>query len=136
MNCPNCGANLNPGTQRCDRCGSVFAAQPQQFVQQQPASYAAAQPGQAVVQVAAAQAAQPVVLTDVTRKSRTTAGILGILLGGIGVHRFYLGYAGIGLLQIFVTCITFGFGALWGFIEGIMILAGSINKDARGIPLY
>lgn len=135
MNCPNCGANLNPGTHRCDRCGSVFAAQTQQPVPQQPASHASAQPGQVVVQVAAAAPGQPAVLPDLNRKSRIAAGILGILLGGLGIHRFYLGYSGIGIAQIVVTIITAGFGAIWGFIEGIMILTGSINKDARGIPL-
>ncbi|AKG53644.1 hypothetical protein DGWBC_0981 [Dehalogenimonas sp. WBC-2] len=60
---------------------------------------------------------------------------MGIFLGGFGVHRFYLGYTGIGIAQIAVTIITFGFGAIWGFIEGILILTGSLNRDARGMPL-
>jgi len=68
-------------------------------------------------------------------KSRLAAGLLGIFLGGLGIHRFYLGYTAIGIIQIVVTFITLGFGALWGFIEGIMILAGGINKDAHGLPL-
>lgn len=68
-------------------------------------------------------------------KSKLAAGLLGIFLGGFGVHRFYLGYIGIGIAQIVVTIITFGFGALWGFIEGILILAGSMNKDAMGYTL-
>lgn len=68
-------------------------------------------------------------------KSKIAAGILGIFLGGFGVHRFYLGYVGIGIAQIAVTIITCGAGALWGFIEGILILTGSINKDAKGKPL-
>jgi hypothetical protein len=35
-----------------------------------------------------------------------------------------------------VTLLTFGFGAIWGFIEGILILVGSgITKDAQGRPL-
>ena len=69
-------------------------------------------------------------------KSKIVAGILGIVVGGFGVHRFYLGYVGIGIAQIFVTLITFGAGALWGFIEGILILVGtSITKDAKGRPL-
>jgi uncharacterized membrane protein YvbJ len=33
-------------------------------------------------------------------KSRTTAGILGILLGGFGVHKFYLGRIGEGILML------------------------------------
>ena len=68
-------------------------------------------------------------------KSKLAAGLLGIFLGGWGIHRFYLSYIGIGIAQIFVTLITVGFGAIWGFIEGILILTGSINQDAKGRPL-
>ena len=69
-------------------------------------------------------------------KSRMVAGILGILLGGLGIHRFYLGYIGIGIAQIFVTFLTLGIGGLWGLIEGILILVKSgILVDADGIPL-
>ncbi|WP_253908513.1 NINE protein, partial [Arthrobacter sp. H41] len=71
------------------------------------------------------------------QKSRLVAGLLGILLGSLGIHRFYLGYTTIGVVQIIVTFVTFGFGALWGFIEGILILVGAqtFSRDARGIPL-
>ena len=82
--------------------------------------------------------AQPVPprLPTTHRKSKVAAGLLGILLGGWGVHRFYLGYIGVGVAQIIVTLLTCGVGALWGFIEGILILAGSaITTDARGEPL-
>ena len=68
-------------------------------------------------------------------KSKIAAGLLGIFLGGFGVHRFYLGYVGIGVAQIAVTLITCGAGAIWGFIEGILILTGTIDKDAQGRPL-
>ncbi|RLP75378.1 TM2 domain-containing protein [Mycetocola tolaasinivorans] len=74
---------------------------------------------------------------DPAAKSRLTAGLLGIFLGSIGVHRFYLGYIGIGLLQIAATIITFGAAAIWGLIEGIMILARAraFATDAEGRPL-
>ena len=68
-------------------------------------------------------------------KSKMVAGILGLLLGGWGIHRFYLGYTGIGIIQIFVTLFTCGIGAIWGVIEGIMILVGSMDRDAAGRPL-
>lgn len=69
-------------------------------------------------------------------KSKMAAGLLGIFLGGWGVHRFYLGYTGIGITQIIVTLVTLGAGSLWGFIEGILILTGSIlQTDAKGRPL-
>jgi hypothetical protein len=53
------------------------------------------------------------------------------------VHRFYLGFVGIGIAQIVVTLVTCGFGQLWGFIEGILILCGAsgLDKDAQGRPL-
>ena len=73
---------------------------------------------------------------DPYAKSRLVAGLLGIFLGGLGIHRFYLGYTGIGVAQIFVTIFTCGIGSLWGLIEGIMILANSgITTDAQGHPL-
>ncbi|MEE9249267.1 MAG: TM2 domain-containing protein [Dehalococcoidia bacterium] len=64
-------------------------------------------------------------------KSRSTAGYLGIFLGPIGAHRFYLGYKGIGMLQIAATFLT-GFGAIWGIYEGITIMWGSEWRDSQG----
>jgi TM2 domain-containing membrane protein YozV len=63
------------------------------------------------------------------------AGVLGVLLGPLGVHRFYLGYVGIGVVQVIVTFITVGFGGLWGFIEGVLCLTGPVMRDADGLPL-
>ena len=82
------------------------------------------------------QGSPPVVQAYDPRKSKLLAGLLGIFLGGAGVHRFYLGYIGIGIAQIVVTLITCGFGWIWGLIEGILILVGSgITTDADGHPL-
>ena len=76
------------------------------------------------------------------RKSKIAAGLLGIFLGGLGVHNFYLGYTSKAVAQLLLTTVgwlLFGLGPfaaqIWGFIEGIMILAGSINKDANGVKL-
>ncbi len=68
----------------------------------------------------------------VGEKSKLTAGLLGIFLGGFGVHSFYLGNKGKGVGQIFASLCTCGFGSLWGLIEGILILCGKIDKDANG----
>jgi TM2 domain-containing membrane protein YozV len=74
-------------------------------------------------------------------KSKLAAGLLGIFLGGLGIHRFYLGYTTIGIVQLLLTVFlgvfTFGLVGLWGFIEGIMILAGAnyFRQDAKGIML-
>lgn len=69
------------------------------------------------------------------QKSRMAAGVLSILLGWIGAGRFYLGYPGLGILQIVLTLLTGIGGAIWGIIDGILILTGSINTDADGVPL-
>ncbi|MFZ2727036.1 MAG: TM2 domain-containing protein [Methylococcaceae bacterium] len=68
-------------------------------------------------------------------KYRYLAAFLALILGFLGVHRFYLGYYKIGLMQIAFTAITVGYGALWGFIEAVLLLAGHIDKDAKGRPL-
>ncbi|WAR45084.1 TM2 domain-containing protein [Methylomonas rapida] len=65
-------------------------------------------------------------------KSRIVAALLGVVLGAIGLHRMYLGFWGLGITQIIVTFITGGFGVVWGFIEGVLIFTGHINKDAKG----
>ena len=72
-------------------------------------------------------------------KSRMAAGILGLLLGGLGIHNFYLGYTGKGLAQLLITVLSFGLLAfvsgIWGLIEGIMILTDKNYLDADGFPL-
>ena len=74
---------------------------------------------------------------DPQAKSKLAAGLLGIFLGGFGVHRFYLGFTRIGVIQIIVTLVTCGLGSIWGFIEGILYLVGAngYTTDADGRPL-
>lgn len=67
-------------------------------------------------------------------KSKLVAGLLQIFLGGLGIGRFYLGNVGMAIAQILVTWITFGFGALWPLIDGIVLLAGH-PRDRAGRPL-
>jgi TM2 domain-containing membrane protein YozV len=80
-------------------------------------------------------------------KSRIAAGLFGIFLGHLGVHNFYLGYTGKAVAQLVLTIIGWctviiliGFvfiaiSAIWGLVEGIMILAGGITIDGKGVPL-
>ena len=78
------------------------------------------------------------------RKSKAAAGLLGIFLGCFGFHNFYLGYTGRALAQLLITLLSIGLfapvSALWGFIEGIVILCARPGQppwgvDARGVPL-
>jgi TM2 domain-containing membrane protein YozV len=60
---------------------------------------------------------------------KIAAGICGILLGSLGIHKFILGYTKEGVIMLLVSLLTFGFGA-WiigviGLIEGILYLTKS-----------
>jgi TM2 domain-containing membrane protein YozV len=65
---------------------------------------------------------------EVGPKSKMVAGLLALFLGAYGVHRFYLGYTGMGLAMLF-TC---GGCGIWALVEAIMIFTGSFNRDAQG----
>jgi TM2 domain-containing membrane protein YozV len=60
---------------------------------------------------------------------KIAAGICGILIGALGVHKFILGYTKEGVIMLLVTVLTFGFGGmvtgLIGLIEGILYLTKS-----------
>lgn len=70
-------------------------------------------------------------------KSRIAAGVLGICLGVFGVHNFYLGYTSKAVAQLIlgVLVITSSVSFIWGLVEGIQILTGSIKVDGEGKPL-
>ncbi len=113
--CPHCGQQLDPW-----RLGAVATAQPVA----PPAAGHLSAPG-----------AVPVVFSW---RNRWVAGTLAVLLGPFGVHRFYLGFTGIGTLQVLLTlCSAFVLTpvvAIWAFIEGILCFAGAM-RDRDGLPL-
>lgn len=117
--CSNCGAELNEEQDICLKCGvRVKNTNTNSKVDSNP-----------------------------NAKSKMAAGLLGIFLGQFGVHNFYLGYTGKAVAQLLLT--IFGYilaifiigifmvaaAGIWGLVEGIMILSGSINTDANGVPL-
>jgi len=56
---------------------------------------------------------------------KVLCGVLGILFGGLGIHRFILGDVGGGILRIVITVVTCGAGSVIGLIEGIIYLTKS-----------
>ncbi|WP_028043453.1 TM2 domain-containing protein [Candidatus Stoquefichus massiliensis] len=104
-NCPNCGASIESFDQVCSHCGYQLPVE---------------------------------VKHPIIQKSRVVAGLLGIFLGGMGVHNFYLGYSSKGFIQVclfLAGILTLGLtsfaAALWGFVEGILLLCGSIERDGN-----
>lgn len=71
-------------------------------------------------------------------KSKSIALFLALFLGGMGIHRFYLGYFKIGIVQLllwilgyFTGGITWIIAEMWAFIECILIFINKIN-DSNG----
>lgn len=127
MYCKNCGASMDANAAVCVKCG-VNKGMGASFC---PNCGGATAPNAAVCLNCGSSLTAAV---GGEQKSKLVAGLLGIFLGGLGIHNFYLGYTGKAIAQI-VLSFCFGIGAIWGLIEGIMILCGSIKTDAKGVPL-
>lgn len=116
--CQTCGAAIDLNATECKYCGEPIAVQqPQQYQQPQ---YQQQQYQQ--TQYQQPMYAQP----PVPSKSKIAAGILAILLGGLGIHKFYLGKIGMGILYI-LFCWTY-IPAIIGVVEGIIYLTASDEK--------
>jgi TM2 domain-containing membrane protein YozV len=67
--------------------------------------------------------------TQKVSSDKLAAGLLAILLGCLGIHKFMLGFTGAGIIMLLVSVLTFGFGApimaIIGLIEGIIYLTKS-----------
>lgn len=70
-------------------------------------------------------------------KEKIVAGLLAILIGTLGIHKFYLGYTKSGIIMLLVSLLTFGIGApvmaVISLIEGILYLTKS---DAEFYQTY
>lgn len=118
--CTNCGAKIENGPKKCVSCGKVLETEEKEKTIKET----------------------KVNNTNKPTKSKIAAGLLGIFLGVYGVHNFYLGYTDKAIQQLILGTagvLLCGIGpvisSIWGFAEGIMILVGSINKDADGNDL-
>ncbi len=67
--------------------------------------------------------------SEESQKNRLAAFLLCLFLGTIGIHRFYVGKIGTGILMI-CLCWT-GISTIWAIIDLIFILCG-LFKDAFG----
>ena len=100
--CTECGALINNKAEICPKCGV------RQFEQVAP--------------VSTEMVAQ--------RNKWITCLLLCWFLGILGVHRFYTGHTGIGVLQL----LTLGGCGIWTLIDFIIIASGNF-KDAQGNPI-
>ena len=113
--CPQCGAPVAANATKCEYCGAaVTPAAPAQNTQtvQQPQVIYVQQP----IAPGSDRSNWPI-------KNKAVAGLLGILFGGLGIHKFYLDQKSKGILYL-LFCWTY-IPAILGFIEGITILCSN-----------
>jgi TM2 domain-containing membrane protein YozV len=70
-------------------------------------------------------------MVNISPKSRLVALLLCFFLGALGVHRFYLGKIGTGILML----LTLGGCGIWMLIDLILIVVGSF-KDSEGRRVF
>lgn len=111
--CPRCNAPNADGAQVCVSCQTPLAGAGGGYQPMQQA-YASAPPAQ----IPGAE-------------KKIVAGILGIVAGSFGIHKFILGYTTEGIIQIIITFVTCGIGGIIGLIEGIIYLTKSDEDFVR-----
>ena len=136
MYCRNCGNEMNDEAVVCVKCG-VPAGKGTSYC---PHCGAEVNPDAVMCVACGTKFAEPE--PEMSDKSKLAAGLLGIFLGGLGIHNFYLGYTGKAIVQLLlgtVGILACGIGpaasSIWGLIEGIFILCDNITTDSEGKKL-
>ncbi len=139
--CPQCGAPIDTSAQECKYCGEKIKQQQTKQQHYYQSSGNTENMVDSVSQVRSPFQSQVINQQYYERsyssgidpnwpiKSKIAAGILAILFGGIGIHKFYLGKIGMGIL-----CLLFawtGIPVFIGVIEGIVYLCSSDENFQR-----
>ena len=101
--CHECGENINLKAEICPKCGVRQADSPKPKSKPKPK------------------------VNSGENKDGVITLVLCLFFGYLGVHRFFSGHIGIGIVQL----LTAGGCGIWTLIDLIMIAAGSY-KDADG----
>lgn len=126
--CHNCGAELDDAAEICSNCG-INQSKPVDGGHEERGEHQKYcvtcgelihRQAEVCPECGVGQPSLGGTSTSSTSSDQTVAGILAILLGGLGAHKFYQGRVGLGILYLcfFWTAIP----ALLGLIEGILIL--------------
>ena len=144
MICKNCSTNFDDNAPYCPYCGApndmAHGSQQSQNAQQGGQYYYNGQPNTQQPNYQYQQQDMnynPQQLNTEPTKEKIVAGLLAILIGTLGIHKFYLGYTKSGIIMLLVSLLTFGVGApvmaVISLIEGILYLTKS---DAEFYQTY
>ena len=131
MVCEYCDNEVPAGALHCPSCGAALKVQSAVQIVQSPQIVVSPQPTAPVhVQPTASGASTQSV---VERKSRVAYVLLGIFLGGLGIHNFYAGRPGRALGQLLTTLLA-GWLVLPLIAVGIWVLCDvcAITTDGNG----
>ncbi len=124
--CHNCGSATNPAAVICTSCGAALVPPPQSNPFVPPAG---AMPQSNFPPREPNYGGGPNIAN--ANNNRIAAGVLGLLLGAFGIHKFILGYTTEGIIMLlvstlgfFITCgMSMAVMAIIGFIEGVIYLS-------------
>ena len=124
LKCANCGTQKGLGDNYCYKCGTRLKDHNVEFCE-----------------LCGAKLNYNIDQVNGKIKNKLIAGLLALFLGGMGVHRFYLGYITIGVVQLVLWILGYFTGGLtwiiteiWAIVECILIFTGKI-KDSSGNSL-
>ena len=131
MRCEYCDNPVPSGATRCPSCGATVSVVE----------------GQQTLQVAQTQATQQILHAPMsspcanmyggvrllTAKNKWVYIILGFFLGEFGIHNFYTGYIGRGIVKLLITTLSFGFLCCFSWIWAIVEIC-TVRIDSRGVP--
>ena len=126
MYCKNCGTQIDPLADICVTCGYANG-KGENFCAYCGNTTTA---GQDVCTGCGHKLEKFVIAAPEKKKSRVAAALFALFLGGLGVHNFYLGFAGRGIVQL-LLCWT-GISSIWALVDMIVIIASKNKKDAKG----
>ena len=136
--CIHCGVAVGNGVKFCQNCGSELPEEAAFCIKCGVSTKGKTNGG---INNNANVNAGNAPVTDPNAKSRLAAGLLGIFVGALGIHNFYLGYNGKAVAQLLMTVLSCGIlsvaSSIWGLIEGIFYLVEKegYTTDAKGNPL-
>ena len=130
--CTKCGTQNDETLQNCSHCGAALPVISGRSSQPQTDYAPPYEPSYQPIQPPAAMYAPPAGQDWKTAGAdkKIICGILAILAGSFGIHKFILGYTNEGIIQL-VLGLCFGIGGIIGIIEGIIYLTKSDEDFVR-----